>query len=231
MSNHLRHCAKHKKPFPCVHCAVANEAKEAKQRANGTPAPPIEPVEKRKRGRPQKYADDQQRKAIDAQRKKDERAISSKAEAIEQAQANHSDNRGSQGELSGGFDSEAISRKADRYQKAELLGAVQDPDNPEISVPDRKRTSVPINPDKREYSNKEMKGGMTREDARSLRVWIHGPQKTKRSCVDYHQSMAEKHKDSKVKVYCGRCKKLLVNPGKAVRGIFSDVAPKASDAA
>ena len=220
MSTHLRHCPKHRKLLPCSHCAMIAATPKPAERATGEPV-------KRSRGRPAKYGSEEDRKAADATRKRGERVVKKAEEII----AENPDQRGSQGELSGGFDSETIARKADGYQKAELLDAPRDPDNPEIAVPDRKRTSVPVKPDEREYSNKELKGGMTREENRSLQVWIRGPQKTKRGCVDYHARMAENHKDSKVKVYCRRCGKLLVNPGKAVRGIFSDAAPKASNAA
>src|SRR6266581_154124 len=48
MSNHLRHCPKHRKPLPCAHCALAAEPAQAPA-AVGVMEP--EP----KRGRPPKH--------------------------------------------------------------------------------------------------------------------------------------------------------------------------------
>ncbi len=86
-----------------------------------------------------------------------------------------------------------------------------------LTTSDRKVTAVPVNPDNAKKDVRETDGQFMRKAGAVLTRWAKGP--AKKSCVSEHVAFAEKHKDSKRKVYCGKCRKLLVNPGKPVKGI------------
>jgi len=59
MSNHLRHCPKHRKPLPCAHCALTARPAQAPPPSIAIAAAP----EQRGRGRPRKYEDDATKQA------------------------------------------------------------------------------------------------------------------------------------------------------------------------
>jgi hypothetical protein len=172
----------------------------------------------RKRGRPRKYTDEQERKDADAARKRNAYPVERARDVI----AEHPDDRGKiPGESSGNHGAAKMEAIVAGQQHAEAigLGTNRDPDFPQYGPSDRRRVSVvPASSD--DIVGKEETDGAFVERAfrrqnRSMRDWIHG--KTKRPpCDQDHRRFAEQHKDSKVKLYCGRCRKLLVNPGKVV---------------
>jgi len=221
-SNHLRHCPKHRKPLPCLHCALIA--------ASAVVAEP-EPV-KRGRGAPKKYQTDAERKAAEAASKREKRAEAKANEII----AAHPDDLGSIGERSGGYNSEKIEQVVGAQQAAEALGLGTDRKRDEYggftdwSPPDRKRVAVPVIEKEDTDWEPEAAANAEQEDvfiekamrknASGLRDWLNWHRLKKRECPfkDKHPEWARKHKDSPRKVYCARCKKLLVNPGKWVVG-------------
>jgi hypothetical protein len=74
MSNHLRHCPKHRKPLPCVHCALA-----AKSASSVTVPAVAEPAPRR--GRPPKFgtamspAEQKRRKRAEKQQEQEQRDL------------------------------------------------------------------------------------------------------------------------------------------------------------
>lgn len=253
MSNHLRHCPKHRKPLPCPHCAVtakpaqvpstSQDSQEVRStseivgevfdRVNRTysergakTALRIALTETRalpmKRGRKPKYATEEDRKAADAARKRDERKQNAEAEhAAKLADRTGTDLKtGPQDALliskSGGYNT----NKIDKIVAEQDISRLSSPDadvSDELTTPDRKVTAVPKNPDNDTKDTRETDNTFMRQADAQLRRWVKGP--IKKACVSEHAGIAERHKDSKRKVYCGKCRKLLVNPGKLVKGV------------
>jgi hypothetical protein len=194
-----------------------------------TPAQPPAPV---KRGRPPKFKSDEERKQADADRKKKERSGQRERERHAQlADRTGVDYKGSRGEVSGGYGSRQISQNLGRQQAETAILSAPHNDGPQLpasqlsdgflATPDRKR-SLPVgNPDnsKPDFSETDSTHSnlVMRREAASLHRWIHGQQK--KACTTDHAGIAERHRDSRRKVYCGKCRKLLVNPGKPVKGV------------
>jgi hypothetical protein len=181
-----------------------------------TPQTPSEASPK-KRGRRPKYKSDEERKAADKQRKRDERVDEAAQEIIDA----HPDQLGSHGESSGGFSPQKIERVVAAQQGAEAigLGTDRDPNAPELGTPDRRHVSaVPVSADndtsKHEESDSTFVNNAIRRQTRALHVWIHGSKK--RICSQNHAKLAEGQKNSRTKVYCAVCRKLLVRPGKVL---------------
>lgn len=181
-------------------------------------------------GRPKKWESD-------AARKRAERAEKKAQEII----AEHPDERGRiHGESSGGFGTSEIDTM-DAAQRSDAAGLGTDNATDEYGgtiergVPDRRHVSVPAgNPDEqeptKEYDNTWIDNSW-RRSAASLRKWIYEGSRTpvKKFCAfkSEHKRWAEEQKHSMRKVYCGRCGKLLVNPGKRVKGLeFPDATPQ-----
>lgn len=201
--------------------------------AQPEPSPVVVPEPPKKRGRKPKHANETERKAADAQRKKTERATTKAQEIIDA----HPDHLGSNGESSGGFGSGKIERMVAAQQKGEAAGLGTNRGEDELRISDRRRVShVPVSADndtsdtnKDPETDKTFVNAAMRQQGRHIRAWIRGDQ-PKLRCSQDHQVLADKMRDSKTKVYCRRCRKLLVDPsGKPVKGInppnFSD-APK-----
>jgi hypothetical protein len=194
------------------------------QLPESTPEPVPAP---KKRGRKPKYKNDEERRAADAARKRDDRLTGQANEII----AAHPDHLGSHGESSGGHSPQKIEQMDAAQQAAEAtgLGTDRDPDRPEAGAPDRRRvSSVPVNPDndtseRQDETDGTFVGNAMRRQRRTLHAWIHG--KKKRVCSQDHAKLAENQKNSRIKVYCAVCRKLLVRPHKA--GNFSDKPPEA----
>lgn len=192
-------------------------------------AQPAPESQKKKRGRPPKYENDEQRKSADATRKRGERVVAVAQEVIRA----HPDHLGSHGESSGGHSPQQMDKIVGAQQAAEAvgLGHNRDVDKPELTTPDRRRVSyVPAHPDDAKDNEKESDStfinNALRRQAASLRQWINsGSKKKKFVCSQDHKALAERHKNSVEKVYCRRCRKLLVKPG-----IFSDAVQEVQKA-
>jgi hypothetical protein len=176
----------------------------------------------RKRGRKPKYATEEERKVADAARKRDERKQNSEAELVAKlADRTGTDFRtGPQDALlvskSGGYNSNKIDKIVAEQDISRLSSPNADVSD-ELTTPDRKVTAVPKNPDNDTKDTRETDNTFMRRADVQLRRWIKGP--VKKPCVSEHAGIAEHHKDSKRKLYCGKCRKLLVNPGKPVNGV------------
>ena len=73
MSNHLRHCPKHKKPLPCAHCAPA--AKPSQGSTTGPPQPASDPWPERVPLPSLSGPTDAERKAKEAERGRERRKL------------------------------------------------------------------------------------------------------------------------------------------------------------
>lgn len=183
-------------------------------------------AETRKRGRPTKYKTEEERKAADAARNRGNR----KQESDEKLHEKLSDRTGTDFKT-GSQDALIISNSGgyDANKMEEIAGEL-DPDasglsNPDADVPeewtttDRKVVEVPVHPDSDTKETGETDDTFMRKADAALSRWAKaGGPKKKKSCIVGHQRKADQHKDSKIKVYCS-CGKLLVNPGKTVKGI------------
>jgi len=176
-----------------------------------------------KRGRKPKYATEEERKAADATRKRGERQDKAEAERItDLADRTGTDFKtGPEDALliskSGGYGAEKIDLIVAQQDISRLSSPYADDTSDVLTTSDRKVTAVPVNPDNAKKDVRETDGQFMRKAGAVLTRWAKGP--AKKSCVSEHVAFAEKHKDSKRKVYCGKCRKLLVNPGKPVKGI------------
>jgi hypothetical protein len=175
----------------------------------------------KKRGRKPKYANDEERKAADATRKREDRKQDAEDKRLEQlADRTGTDFKtGPQDALiisvSGGYNTKKIDTIVGKQDISRLSSPNADASD-ELTTPDRKVTAVPVNPDNAE-DFQETENRFMRKAGAALRRWAKGP--VKKACVSEHAAFAEKLKDSRRKVYCGKCRKLLVNPGKPVKGI------------
>lgn len=242
-------CSKHNKPYPCGKCRIENAQKPAQasptsqsQEVRTTAEIVNEALVRtkntyskretrtalrtalaetralpKKRGRKPKYATEEERKAADAARKREDRKEDRQEKQFEQlADRRGTDSRGAlPGETSGGYGTKKIDLVVAQQDITRLSSPNADASD-ELTTPDRKVTAVPVNPDNAK-DVRETDGQFMRKADAALRRWAKGP--GKKSCVSEHAAFAEKLKDSKRKVCCGKCRKLLVNPGKPVKGI------------
>jgi hypothetical protein len=176
--------------------------------------------EKKKRGRPSKHATEADRKAADAARKRDDRAHAA-GEKNAADEYNPADEDMMNRAHTGGTGSAEIDMTVGIQDgTATVLGPGTD--GSEYTIVDRKKTAVPINPDKDAERSpvNPTRAVNSREMAASMNAWIRKGSRQDKDCKRRHQAQADKNQDSKEKVYCSNCKKLLVNPGKDVKGIF-----------
>ena len=186
-----------------------------------------------KRGRKPKYATEEERKAADATRKRGERQDKAEAERItDLADRTGTDFKtGPEDALliskSGGYGAEKIDLIVAHQDTSRLSSPNADTTSDELTTPDRKVTAVPVNPDNAKKDIRETDGQFMRKAGAVLSRWAKGP--VKKSCALEHVAFAEKHKDSKRKVYCGKCRKLLVKSGKTCEGGYlSETLPGTS---
>ncbi len=202
---------------------------------------------KKKRGRPPKHATEAERKAADAARKRDERAEASEEKQIEKIEAGlpseyHTGSEdASKRAGQGGSSNEDLGRLAQGTSAtlnapdaliADNVGDTVDnllgPTSSVIAsehIRDRKHTAVPINPDENTSEKPESDStfvwrAFTREAA-SIKAWIKKGGGQKRPCEERHQRLADAaFKDSPAeRAWCSACGKLLIDPGKTVKGI------------
>jgi len=204
-----------------------NQPKRKVQRAfHGLVGLPPEPVEPVRRGRPKTHLTEADRKTADAARKRGKRVEVKAGEVI----AAHPDSLGSvRGETSGGYGSTKIEKIVAAQQAAEASGLGSDRatdeygGTTELTTPDRKRTGVPVDQDQAEPKNERedvyIETGM-RKSAAELARWKNWDKLKPRECPvkDKHAGIALRNRDESRKVYCGRCRKLLVKPGKWIVG-------------
>jgi AT hook motif len=177
-------------------------------------------AEKKKRGRPPKHATEADRKAADAARKRDDRAHAN-AEKNAADEYNPASEDAMNRAQTGGTGSTEIELTVAMQDAADAVLGPGTNDGTEWLPVDRKKTAVPINPDvNTERSPVNPTSAVnSREMAASMNAWIKRGSKQDKDCKRRHQAMADKNQDSEKKVYCNTCKKLLVNPGKDVKGI------------
>lgn len=187
-----------------------------------------EPETKKRRGRPTKFANDEERKLADAARKRVERAdaaqVRKERRVIRESHtiiAAHPDRHGGTKEISGGNGSGEMGAITDKIQATQKSLGGGDSENWVAS--DRRKIEIPISPDDTTNQTNETESSFVnaamRQQQRELRRWVKGKEKKPR-CSQDHQALADSHHTSKVKVHCACCKKLLVNPGgKQPKGI------------
>lgn len=202
---------------------------------------------KKKLGRPPKHATEAERKAADAARKRGERAEANEEQRTEKIKSELPSVYNTEPEDAlkragqGGASNKHLERRAQGTSAAmsapdaliadDVDGTVDNLLGPTSSVStsehikDRKHTAVPINPDENTSEKSESDGtfvwrAFTREAA-SIKAWIKKGSGQKRPCEKNHQRFADAAlKDNPAeKAWCSSCWKLLIDPGKDVKGI------------
>jgi hypothetical protein len=211
--------------IPVVESAAVNRVMERVAQAETTNQARIATVlglaeikPKSKRGRKPKYANEDERKAADAARKREERTQESQEKQFEElTDRTGVDEKGAlPGERSGACGAKKLEQIV-AQQDAPAISASGEL-NDGLGPSGRRRTTVPTNPDVQPDDLRETEQTFQRRASAALSRWAK-KQPRKKSCVEEHSQFAEKHKDSEQRMYCGKCRKLLVNPGKPVKGV------------